>query len=62
MDGSGYPRGIDATELNLPQCIVAASDIVSALSEERSYKQAFPLHEVMHILRKCVMTAKSVLA
>ena len=52
LDGSGYPRGIDATELNLPQCIVAASDIVSALSEERSYKQAFPLHEVMHILRK----------
>lgn len=51
MDGAGYPYGIDATELTLPQCIVAVSDIVSALSEERSYKQAFPLHEVMNILR-----------
>lgn len=52
LDGAGYPRGIDATELTLPQCIVAVSDIVSALSEERSYKQAFPLHEVMNILRQ----------
>lgn len=52
LDGAGYPYGIDATELTLPQCIVAVSDIVSALSEERSYKQAFPLHKVMNILRK----------
>lgn len=50
LDGSGYPRGIDAKDLTLSQCIVAVSDIVSALSEERSYKQAFPLHEVMSIL------------
>lgn len=52
LDGSGYPRGIGAKDLTLPQCIVAVSDIVSALSEERSYKQAFPLHEVMSILNK----------
>lgn len=52
MDGSGYPRGIGGNDLTLPQCIVAVSDIVSALSEERSYKQAFPLHEVMNILNQ----------
>ncbi|MGO5027942.1 HD domain-containing phosphohydrolase [Candidatus Agathobaculum pullicola] len=50
LDGSGYPRGISGEELTLPQRIVAVGDIVSALSEERSYKQAFPLHEVMNIL------------
>ena len=34
----------------LPQRIVAVADIVSALSEERSYKAAFPLNEVLRIL------------
>lgn len=50
LNGSGYPRGLTAKDLTLPQRIVAVGDIVSALSEERSYKQAFPLHEVMNIL------------
>lgn len=52
LDGSGYPRGLRAEDLTLPQRIVAVGDIVSALSEERSYKQAFPLHEVMNILNQ----------
>lgn len=52
LDGSGYPRGLSAADLTLPQRIVAVADIVSALSEERSYKQAFPLHEVMNILKQ----------
>lgn len=46
----GYPRGLDARSLTLPQRIVAVADIVSALSEERSYKAAFPLEEVLNIL------------
>lgn len=58
LDGSGYPRGISGEELTLPQRIVAVGDIVSALSEERSYKQAFPLHEVMNILGQMCQAGK----
>lgn len=52
LDGAGYPRGICGAQLTLPQRIVAVGDIVSALSEERSYKPAFPLQEVLNILRQ----------
>ena len=58
LDGSGYPRGLSGAELTLPQRIVAVGDIVSALSEERSYKQAFPLHEVMNILKQMCRAGK----
>lgn len=50
LSGTGYPRGLKADELSLPERIVAVADIVSALSEERSYKSAFPLEEVLRIL------------
>lgn len=58
LDGCGYPRGLGAADLTLPQRIVAVGDIVSALSEERSYKQAFPLHEVMDILKQMCRSGK----
>ncbi len=50
LDGTGYPYGLTAEELTLPQRIVAVADIVSALCEERSYKKAFPLEKVLAIL------------
>lgn len=50
LNGTGYPRGLGADSLDLPARIVAVADIVSALSEERSYKAAFPLDEVLQIL------------
>ncbi len=50
LDGSGYPLGLKAEELTLPQRIVAVSDILSALSQKRSYKEAFPKEKVVAIL------------
>lgn len=50
LNGEGYPRGLDADSLSLPERIVAVADIVSALSEERSYKSSFPLDKVLQIL------------
>ena len=50
LNGTGYPYGISGDQLTLPQRIVAVGDIVSALSEKRSYKPAFPIQEVMQIL------------
>jgi len=50
LDGTGYPEGLDGEQLTLPQRIVAVGDIVSALSEERSYKPAFPIEKVFEIV------------
>lgn len=50
LSGSGYPYGLSGDDLTLPQRIVAVADIVSALSEERSYKKSFPVDQVLAIL------------
>lgn len=51
LDGSGYPLGLTAKDLTLPERIMAVADIVSALSMSRSYKEAFPKETVFSILR-----------
>jgi HD-GYP domain-containing protein (c-di-GMP phosphodiesterase class II) len=38
MDGSGYPLGIDATELLLESRILAVADVVEAISSFRPYR------------------------
>lgn len=50
LDGTGYPEGLNGDRLTLPQRIVAVGDIVSALSEERSYKPVFPIEKVFEIV------------
>ena len=50
-DGQGYPLGLGKADLTLPECIVHAADIFSALSEARSYKPPYPLTEVVEILQ-----------
>lgn len=40
MDGSGYPNGLTGSQLTLPQRIVAVADVISALYQKRSYKNA----------------------
>lgn len=50
LDGSGYSRGLDARALTFSQRIVAVADIFSALSQRRSYKEAFPKERVVDIL------------
>ncbi len=50
LDGTGYPQGLNGDRLTLPQRIVAVGDIVSALSEERSYKPVFPIEKVFEIV------------
>jgi len=50
LDGTGYPEGLKGNQLTLPQRIVAVGDIVSALSEERCYKPAFPIDKVFEIV------------
>lgn len=51
LDGSGYPLGLTAEELTLPQRLLAVGDVVSALCMSRSYKDAFPKERCLSILR-----------
>lgn len=50
LDGSGYPRGLKAADLNVPQRIVAIADIVSALTGTRSYKGAYSKNRTLGVL------------
>lgn len=50
LNGSGYNKGLTGDVLTLPQRIVAVADILSALSQRRSYKEPFPKEKVVSIL------------
>lgn len=50
LNGSGYDKGLTGGALTLPQRIVAVADILSALSQRRSYKEPFPKEKVVSIL------------
>lgn len=50
LDGTGYPLGLSAKDLTLPERILTIADIASALCMKRSYKEAFPKEEVFSIL------------
>ena len=40
LDGSGYPRGIKATQIPLISRIIAISDVIEAVSSDRPYRKA----------------------
>lgn len=54
LNGDGYPRGLTAKELTMPERIVAVADIVSALYETRSYKKGYEKQEILAIIDRMV--------
>ena len=52
LDGSGYPLGLKAEELDRNDRLLACLDIYQALVEERPYKAGLPHDEAIGILRK----------
>ena len=50
LDGTGYHRGLSASDLSLPQQIIAVADILSALYGKRSYKEAFSKEKILDIM------------
>lgn len=50
-DGSGYPRGLKSENIPEEGRIVAVCDVFDALMSKRTYKEAFPLPEVIEILQ-----------
>ena len=50
IDGTGYPKGLKGAELNELARMSAIVDIFGALTDERSYKPAFPTTKAFEIL------------
>jgi HD-GYP domain-containing protein (c-di-GMP phosphodiesterase class II) len=51
MDGTGYPRGYDYSQLSLPERVLMIADIFEALTaNDRPYKQAKSLEEAKTII------------
>ncbi len=51
LDGTGYPFGKSAAELNTQERIMACADIYQALTESRPYKQGMSHEKAIGILR-----------
>ncbi len=52
LDGCGYFRGLSDQQLSIEARIVSVADIFDALSAERPYRDAMPLHKAFEIIRK----------
>ncbi|MCB1955835.1 MAG: GAF domain-containing protein [Rhodocyclaceae bacterium] len=53
LDGSGYPRGLDAGQLSIPARIMAIADIFEALTaSDRPYKRGLALSEAVAMLAR----------
>ena len=50
LDGSGYPRGLQGSEIDLPSRIIAVADVFQALTQARPYRGRMSLEEVMQIM------------
>lgn len=56
LDGTGYPFGKTAAQLNLQERIMAVADVYQALTEKRPYKDGMPHERAVMILQN--MAAK----
>ena len=50
-DGSGYPFGLKANNINLPARIVAVADVYDALTSKRAYKDAMAHDEAIELIK-----------
>lgn len=49
-DGLGYPRGLKGNEIHKFSKIAAICDVFDALTSDRPYRRALPMHEAMEYL------------
>ena len=50
LDGSGYARGLDAPLLTLSHRVLAAADVVAALTEARAHRPAYDIAGIERIV------------
>lgn len=56
MDGNGYPRGLDGSQIPISAKIVAVADVYDALSTERPYKKEYSHEKSISIIKMGVGT------
>ena len=70
LDGSGYPYGMKADELNIETRILAVADIYHAMTQDRIYRKGMPTEKALGIIddmtpnqldEACVMALKQFL-
>ncbi len=54
LDGSGYPRGLDAAALDLPMRVLTMADVYEALTAQRPYRPALTAQEALTIIDRDV--------
>ncbi|HEY0760587.1 MAG TPA: HD domain-containing phosphohydrolase [Acidisarcina sp.] len=54
LDGSGYPHGLRGEHLSMEARVIAVADVYGALSEDRPYRAALGMEEIMSIMSKDV--------
>lgn len=52
MDGSGYPDGLNGSEILLQARIIAVADVVEAIAHHRPYRPANGLEKAVSELEK----------
>ncbi|WP_210396853.1 HD-GYP domain-containing protein [Motiliproteus sediminis] len=57
LDGTGYPRGLEAADISLMTRIVTTADIFDAITAERPYRPAIEVHKALAIMAENVGTA-----
>ena len=53
MDGRGYPRGLQGSEIPLGAKIIAVVDAYESMTAGRPYRQAMPQAEAIREIRRC---------
>jgi response regulator RpfG family c-di-GMP phosphodiesterase len=51
-DGTGYPLGLKGEDIHLYSRITTVADVFDALGSKRSYKEAWPLEEIVAYFRE----------
>jgi HD-GYP domain-containing protein (c-di-GMP phosphodiesterase class II) len=57
LDGGGYPRGLKEADILLETRIITVADIFDAITAERPYRGAVPVHKTLTIMEESVGTA-----
>src|SRR5262249_34524413 len=52
IDGTGYPRGVTRSALNLGTMLCSIADVYDAMRSQRRYQQAFPTDRILAVLKR----------
>lgn len=58
LDGSGYPHGLRGDEVPFEAQLLTVADIFQALAQDRPYRRAMPLEDIVGIMRAMVRAKK----